>query len=199
LSEHNLKVEHPPLAVRRDWYSFGDDGTFRATGKKVSTEYGTGTDVQVRIWVIDHHKPLKANKAYLLAVAVHGWPSYWQCPDCDERVYDVVKHLNGHRYDTSPGNLKWTEDTAGRAWHESQCIENMLDRRETEPGYANDPPGRRSFMTAAACFIADNAYEEDDIPTGLPRMFHSVTPAQDKVLNDPDKLSPTSNQPRYFH
>jgi hypothetical protein len=75
----------------------------------------------------------------------------------------------------------------------------MLDRRETEPGYANDPPACRSFMTAAACFIADNAYEEDDIPTGLPRMFHSVTPDQDKVLNDPDKLSPTSNQPRYFH
>jgi hypothetical protein len=209
LSEHDLKVEHPDkpgLAVQHNWYRYGDDGTFRARGKRVSTEIGTGTDVEVRIWTTDHcrpHKrrPLIAKKAYLLAVAALGWPRYWECRNCDERVYDVPGYLNGHLYDASPGNLKWVPNLMEIAWHKTVCIENMLTRHETEEGCPNNGSHYdTSFMTCVAQFLNDNAYDEgDDTTTGLPRMFHSVTPDQDKVLNDPEKLSPLSNQPYYFH
>jgi hypothetical protein len=189
-TEHDLRVEHPdnPSLAVED-YLYGDNGTFRRRGKRISTEYGTGSDVQVRVWVRDHHRPLKASKAYLLAVAALGWPGYWQCPNCDERVHDVVEHLNGHRYDTSPGNLKWAPDISGRVWHSVMCLENMMGRRyESDLGCPNQGPAVRDangFMTAAACAI-DDSY--DDEPNGgLPRRFHSVTADQDRILNDPDK------------
>lgn len=169
-------------------YRYGDDGTFRRRGKRVSTEYGTGHDVQVRVWVNDHKKPLKAQKAYLIAVAALGWPGYWQCPRCDERVYDMVEHLNGHRFDTSPGNLKWAPDVSGRVWHSVMCLENMMGRPyESELGCPNEAPVRdaHSFMVAAAYSIADSF--DDETNGGLPRMYHSVTSDEDKVLNDPDK------------
>jgi hypothetical protein len=198
LTEHDLKVEHPqkPLAVRRDWYRYSDDGTFRAVGKKVSTEYGTGPDVQVRVWVTDHHRPVKVNKAYLIAIAVHGWPDYWECPDCGERIHDVVEHRNGHRYDTSPGNVKAVPDVSGRVWHRLQCLENMMGRAyESEEGCPNDGPRHRdanSFMVSAAMLSSDDEDERGN--TALPRMFHSVTIDEDKELNDPAKV-PTDNDP----
>jgi hypothetical protein len=200
-----LRVEHPDkpfLALLPDYYRWEPDGELRChRNGRVLIEDGTGTEVWVRVRVCDHHKPVAARKAHLLLAGLHGWPGYWVCRDCDERVYDVPGHLDGHLYNTCPQNLKWVEDLAGCILHSAECFERMLDRYETEPGYANDTPRVRDsnqFMTAVACFLGDNDYEEDDIRTGLPRMFHSVSRTQDKVLNDPEKLSPTSNQPTYF-
>jgi hypothetical protein len=120
LTLKDLKVEHPDkpsLAVRPGYYEYGDDGTFRRVGKRVSTEYGTGNDVQVRVWVSDHNRPLKVNKAYLLAIAATGWLGSWQCPDCDERIPHIVQHPQRPRKRPRSGvpNAAWLNAIARAA------------------------------------------------------------------------------------
>jgi hypothetical protein len=183
LTLKDLKVEHPDkpsLAVRPGYYEYGDDGTFRRVGKRVSTEYGTGNDVQVRVWVLDHNRPLKVNKAYLLAIAATGWLGYWQCPDCDERIPHIVQHRNGHRYDTSPCNLEVVPDVDGRVWHRMTCIESMMLRpHESEEGYSNPPIPRRD----ANGFVDYCDDDEGETETVNPGFYYTTAKRETEIQN----------------
>ncbi len=147
----DLRIEPPPgvkslLRLRRgyQWHMVRGDirnGSSRRTLADVREDSG----IYVRV-ELENGNRVKAQKKILVAIAAHGWPNHWECPDCGERIPYAPAQKNEQIADTSPSNLKWVPDIEAEVWHRARCMEAMVRDDPCKPSY------RRRH---SACFIHD--------------------------------------------